>query len=211
MIVPEKEIERLSPMEQQIFRHWAQYMHDRVKFNLTGSEIHAMPHCERVLLYSLLIGASIFGDDEDALTILAHASIFHDTRRQDDYLDTGHGARAAVYYEDFCKQNPDITYHPEAAYLMRYHDLDDKIGREAIIKAFPNEADRVLKLYAIFKDSDALDRWRLGNRGLDARYLRTDKAKNMVDYARGVVAETTPKELLDRIEEQVNRTLSCDK
>lgn len=211
MIVPEKEIKHLSPLWQQLFRHWAQYMHEQVRFNMPGSEIHAMPHCERVLLYALLIGESLFGDDEDALTILAHASIFHDTRREDDYLDTGHGARAAVYYEDFCRHHQDISFHPEAVYLMRYHDLDDKVGREAIMRDFPEKAERVLKLYAIFKDADALDRWRLGNRGLDARYLRTDKAKSMVEYARTVVAETTPKELLDRIEEQVNRTLSCDK
>ena len=50
---------------------------------------------------------------------------------------------------------------------MRYHDLDDKVGIEAIRKAFPENHERVEKLYAIFKDADALDRWRLGRWGLD--------------------------------------------
>lgn len=41
---------------------------------------------------------------------------------------------------------------------MRYHDLDDSKGVEAIRKAFGKDADRVVRLYEIFKDADALDR-----------------------------------------------------
>ena len=51
-----------------------------------------------------------------------------------------------------------MTYHPETVYLMRYHDLDDSKCVEAIRKAFGKDADRVVRLYEIFKDADALDR-----------------------------------------------------
>ena len=208
MKIPQSEINRLSPIVKQKFLYWDDYMHRHVKFNMPDSDIHAEAHCERVLLYALILGEDIFGDDSDALDILAHASIFHDTRRLDEYLDTGHGARAAVYYEQFCKDSCDISFHPESACLMRYHDLDDSVGQEAITKNFGADADRVLKLYAIFKDSDALDRWRLGSHGLDPRFLRTDKAKSMTEYSRRIVVETMPPQLLQDIEEAVNRLMS---
>ncbi len=133
-------------------------MYRRVRFNMPDSDIHAAAHCERVLLYALILGADIFGADGDVLDILVHASIFHDTRRQDEYLDTGHGARAAVYYEQFCQDNNDIEFHPESVFLMRYHDLDDAMGKEAIQKYFGTETDRVLNLYAIFKNGVETDR-----------------------------------------------------
>lgn len=40
-----------------------------------------------------------------------------------------------------------------------------------------------------FKDADALDRFRLGPNALDAKYLRTEQAKKMLDFAK-VTLET---------------------
>lgn len=184
---------------------WADFMYDSVSFNMPESEIHAAAHCERVLLYALIVGEEIFGDDVDSLEILAHASVFHDTRREDEYLDTGHGARAAVYYERFCRDNEGISFHPEAVYLMRYHDLDDSLGKEAICERFPEDSGRVLKLYAVFKDADALDRWRLGRHGLDPRFLRTDKARSLVDYSRRIVQETMPPNCSEKLKKQLTK------
>ena len=73
---------------------------------------------------------------------------------------------------------------------MRYHDLDDTLGIEAIRRDFPDRAGRVEKLYAIFKDADALDRWRLGRWGLDEKYLRTASARTLVQTARNLVTDT---------------------
>ena len=211
MKIPSTELEKLSPVERDEFLKWDDFMHREVKFNLPGSEIHASEHCERVLLYAIILGYAIFGDDKEALEILAQAAVFHDTRRQDDYLDTGHGARAAVYYEKFCKEHPEVKFHPETMYLMRYHDLDDKKGVEAIVKEFGAEAPKVVKLYQIFKDSDALDRWRLGSRGLDPRFLRTEQSKAMIDYARRIVKETIPAEVLKAVEDEVNAIIEKHK
>lgn len=108
MTVPQKEIDGLSPIVKDMFLQWRDFLYSRVTFNLPDSEIHAAGHCERVLLYALIIGHEIFGNNRYVLTALAHAAVFHDTRRQDDSLDTGHGARAAVYYRQFCDQTPDI-------------------------------------------------------------------------------------------------------
>ncbi|MCM1333353.1 MAG: hypothetical protein NC248_12185 [Bacteroides sp.] len=192
MTVPQKEIDGLSPIVKDLFLQWRDFLYKRVKFNMPDSEIHAAGHCERVLLYALIIGHEIFGDNPYALTALAHASVFHDTRRQDDYLDTGHGARAAVYYKQFCDESPDIDFIPEARLMMKYHDIEDKRGKVGIKHDFQGSLPRMFKLYDIFKDADALDRWRLGHGGLDPRYLRTEQAKTMVEYSRRIVTETMP-------------------
>ena len=193
MIVPSKFVRALPPAVGKCFKKWAEYMYQSVPFQLADSPIHATAHCERVLLYALLIGAVELGDDSRALTILAHASIFHDTRREDEGKDTGHGARAAAFYEEFCKSHLELTFLPEAACLMRWHDRHDERGEEAIRTAFPDSADAVVHLYKIFKDADALDRWRLGRWGLNPDYLRTDRALALVDFARKLVMLTTVK------------------
>ncbi len=193
MIVPSKFVRALPPAVGKCFKKWAEYMYQSVPFQLADSPIHSTAHCERVLLYALLIGAVELGDDSRALTILAHASIFHDTRREDEGKDTGHGARAAAFYEEFCKTHPELTFLPEAACLMRWHDRHDERGEEAIRAAFPDSVDAVVHLYKIFKDSDALDRWRLGRWGLNPDYLRTDRALALVDFARKLVMLTTVK------------------
>lgn len=203
MKIPESEINKLSPKVREEFLKWDGFLHTRVEFNRPESSIHAQGHCERVLLYALIIGEKVLGDDYNALEILAQASVFHDTRRQDDYLDTGHGARAAVYYQQFCEDHPDITFHPETVYLMRYHDIDDSKGVKAIRKTFGKDADRVLQLYEIFKDADALDRWRLGSKGLDPKFLRTSPAKRMTDYSHRIILKTIPAEQLNEIEQEV--------
>lgn len=198
MLTPAAFFDALSPSARELFVRWGRFLYSNVRFNMPDSPLHAKPHCERVLYHALTMGTLEMGDDDrEALEILAHASIFHDTRRQDEYLDTGHGARAAVYYEAFCREHPDlIAFHPEAVYLMRYHDLDDNRGIEAIRKAFPDKTERVEKLYAIFKDADALDRWRLGRWGLDEKYLRTPSSHTLVKSARELVGETMDPKIL---------------
>ena len=49
-------------------------------------------------------------------------------------------------------------------------------------------------LYQIFKDADALDRFRLGPGGFDSKYLRTNEARKLVEYAKAVWKECCSKE-----------------
>ena len=46
------------------------------------------------------------------------------------------------------------------------------------------------QLYAIFKDADALDRWRLGRFGLDINRLRSDEAAQLAGFSRTLVGMT---------------------
>ena len=190
-IVPQKLVRQFPDAVKTAYRQWADFMYERVPFNMPDSEMHSTAHSERVLLYALMMGDKLLPGDAEALEVLGHAAIFHDTRREDEWADKGHGARAADFYAEFCKENDDIVYHPEAAYLMRYHDRRDERGREAIAEAFADQVEHVQLLYQIFKDADGLDRWRLGSRGLNRDYLRTDESVNLLGFARTLVAMTS--------------------
>lgn len=202
-VIPEEIITSRAENVRQMFETYLPLLYAGVRFTMPESPVHAMPHCERVLLHALTIAHSELPGDKDAAEILALASVFHDTRRFDDYIDAGHGARAAVYYEDYCKSHPEIPYHSAAGMIMRYHDMADNQGIEAIGKQYPTDAARVKKLYAIFKDADALDRFRLGDDGLDPNYLRTESSKKMIDSARALVEQTMDSKLLAEMGERV--------
>lgn len=206
MVVEEKQLSDYSEPVRQLFHKWRDYMYSAVRYNMPDSAVHGMPHYERVLLYALLIAGQELPDDAEAMEILAHAAVWHDSRRMDDYLDTGHGARAAVYYHDYCGKHPEIHFHPESELLMRFHDIDDSKGFDRIAKQFADRKDYVSTLFRIFKDADALDRWRLGDTGLDPAFLRTETAKGMVSFSKGLVESTMDKKILDEISREVKKT-----
>lgn len=168
------------------YKHWVKFMNENIYFSHQGSTIHTQAHCARVLLYALkLAGALHLG--ADATSALAQAAVFHDSRRQDDGYDVGHGARAAAYYRSFCQKH-DLPIDERTVLIMTYHDRDDQEGRQA----FANHGlarDEVL--YNVFKDSDALDRFRLPETDFDPRYLRTAEAHALIPFARSLVKQTT--------------------
>ena len=170
---------------------WKRFLDERVDFWLKTSEKHTKEHCARVLLYCLLIAdrKKLSQKERD---ILCAAAVFHDSRRQDDWLDVGHGRRAADYYKAFCAETG-LPFEQRCYDVMAWHDRDDWLGIDAIQSRIPQEQDAVL-LYQIFKDADALDRFRLGPGGFDPNYLRTNEAKTLVEYAKAVWEECRPNE-----------------
>ncbi len=166
---------------QREYQSWCDYLENCVDFWLKVSDLHTKEHCSRVLLFALLIGKNMKLTEEE-MEVLCHAAVFHDSRRTDDWLDVGHGRRAAEYYKEFCENN-ELNFQPWTYCIMAYHDRDDQFG----ISAMETEiTGREILLYQIFKDADALDRFRLGSNGLDVKYLRTDPAKELYDYAKKV-------------------------
>lgn len=178
-----EEDERLSAALAEIepeFRLWAGRLMTEVAFNDFGSTMHEKPHCLRVLLLALL-EAALAGAGPALRHSLAAAAIFHDSRREDDDLDTGHGKRASLYYERFCRERG-IEPDAAASKTMAFHDLSDLIGfgAAAADPALPAHAAACLRF---FKDADALDRYRFGRWGLDPAYLRTPEAKRLMPFA----------------------------
>lgn len=241
-------LQQLAPTSRarDLFLQWLAFINTDLDPWTTGGSIHFRPHWARVLMLSLALGEAEGLSLEDFAALCA-ASVFHDSRRRDPYLDTGHGARAAQYYRKFCAENEaasrgegevasladsetalpprqsvigrTIAFDPRVFLVIAWHDRDDEAGITAIERSvregrlyapaegddranttgvsqtgYPaiseNELKQTLLLYRLFKDSDGLDRIRLGEYDLDVRYLRTAHAKEMLPLARKLLALT---------------------
>ena len=142
------------------------------------TSLHGAAHSKRVLLFALLMADAKELSDEDRQA-LSEAAVYHDTQRFDDWLDVGHGARAADAY--LAGIESPTREHELVAAIMRYHDQHDELGEEQIGREF---GARGVMLYRIFKDADALDRFRIGPDALDVRYLSNPEATELIDLAR---------------------------
>jgi hypothetical protein len=199
MIVTEEILSNESPRVSSMFSYWRDEMYSKLKFWTLddGIDIHTEGHCERVLLLALKIG------EKRQLLLrsmiaLCHASIFHDTRRKDNYLDRGHGDRAADYYKEFCEKNS-MKFLPEVFATIKYHDRNDEEGEEYIRREAPaDEMEGWLEVYRDFKDADALDRFRLGPWGLNESFLRTEQSRELVDFARELVDKTIDPDVMKK-------------
>ncbi len=146
------------------------------------SDIHGRLHTLRVLLHCLILSHILELSEEDK-HILCTAALWHDTGRTCDGIDDKHGYcgmnnyKNSVYEEEF---------NPITAFLIEYHSLDDKKGLSEIENnsTLNKEKKRVTCLFNTFKDSDNLDRVRLGLRDLDIHYLRNTESKHLTKIAR---------------------------
>ncbi|MCG7334615.1 HD domain-containing protein [Sporosarcina sp. ACRSM] len=170
------------------YERWYAFMEKNVEFWLPDSEWHTKTHCARVLLLSLIIGHQKGLSDEEK-NALGMVAVFHDSRRLDDGIDKGHGARAAAYYKDYCRAH-DLPFDEQTYYITYYHDQDDSLGLSEIAKS-PRLGERGVLLYQIFKDADALDRFRLGPDGLDVKFLRTEEGRQLVEFAKDLLRKST--------------------
>lgn len=169
------------------YLYWADILENNIDFNLKNSLIHTRLHSIRVLIYSLLIAQKLNLTNQE-IKSLCITSIFHDTKRQDDWLDVGHGLRAAKYYKDYSMIH-NWDFDKIAFLIMAYHDRDDNLFNEYFNSTCSNSKD--LLLYQIFKDADALDRFRLGENNLEPNMLRIDYSKTLIPFAKWLVKNTT--------------------
>ena len=86
-------------------------------------------------LYCLKI-ANLAKLSEEERSVLVKASVFHDSRRQDDTRDVGHGARAAENFKAFAERG-EVAFDERTYLIMAYHDRDDEQGKEALRKKGP--------------------------------------------------------------------------
>lgn len=172
------------------YKFWYEFMQENIEFGLSDSLIHTKEHCARVLLLALIIADKIGLSDKE-MDELSIAAVFHDSRRIDDWLDRGHGKRASEYYKDYCHNN-NIPFDIQVYYIIHYHDQNDDIGLLEIGKD-PSVQEICILLYQIFKDADALDRFRLGPNGLNVNMLRTKESRKLVDFAKYLLKKSNEK------------------
>lgn len=183
----------LSETVKADYRIWRQFLKEQVEFSLPDSDTHTQAHCARVLLFCLIMAEKQKLSDQDKNTLIT-AACFHDSRRQDDWLDVGHGKRAADYYRADCEEKG-RPFDACAYSIIAYHDREDTQGINALQEEFPYHPNVVL-LYQTFKDADALDRFRLGPNALDVNYLRSQPAKKLVVFAKALLQEG-PEKILE--------------
>jgi hypothetical protein len=170
------------------FTDWDHFLYERITFQYTKSRMHAYGHEERVLLYALLAGAKE-GLSKEERRSLAIAAVFHDTRRINDSIEPGHGHRAAAhYYYDHVSLG--LADFDLAAYqAMGWHAESDYLGEDDILAH--GLGQRVILIYHLFKDADALDRTRFGRSSrasLDPARLRLPASRQLVDLAYSIAA-----------------------
>ncbi len=166
-----------------LFNRFYHFLCREVHFSWAGSLHHTYRHCARVLLFTLVIGTAE-QVTESLVYDAALSAVFHDSRRQDDGYDVGHGLRAARYYRQYALAHDHPFSGPVYA-AIALHDRDDALAINHF-HHLPDEKD-YLTVWRLLKDADALDRLRFGDAALDPRYLRTETALNYIDKARRIV------------------------
>lgn len=170
----------MTDLSQSLYRKWASFIDSVLDINFQVSKFHNRSHMKRVLSNSLIIGDYYDLGHRD-MERLAIASSFHDSRRKNDGIDLGHGKRGADHYKEFSLKEgweyDDVIY-----WTITYHDRNDQKGEE-FFQQMENDHTGSHLIYQIFKDSDGLDRQRLGRKALNPDFLRTDKALEMIDFA----------------------------
>ncbi len=147
------------------------------------SSFHELSHTVRVLLNSLIIARELDLDDDETI-ILAVASVFHDIGRENDCVDENHGLNSVNIFRE---HKQEYSYLSESDIeiiesLIAFHCIPDKSG-EAHIKKNDKITDKeqALLLYHVFKDADALDRFRLGHykSEFDFNMLRLEASRKL--------------------------------
>ena len=169
----------LSKASKDLLPIYYEVMNDFNTDLLYQSEIHGVNHNIRVSIFTLLIASSLDVSKED-FRILLEAAKYHDVGRCNDKEDYIHGCRSCDKI-GFLRSKYN---HIEMSYLeaiIEAHSIPDSIKDRMIRKYDLKDVNRYHRLLDILKDSDALDRVRTDD--LDTSYLRTKRAKELVDFS----------------------------
>ena len=131
--------------------------------DLRKSHIHGPDHWARVERNGIYIGEQLGAD----LTVVKLFALFHDSRRQNDAIDKGHGQRGADYAKslrnklfELADEQFDCFYNACRLHTRKIHTKDVTMG--------------------VCWDSDRLDLGRIGMVP-SSEFLNTEIAKNIAD------------------------------
>lgn len=153
--------------------------------NLYGDEKsdHDRLHSMRVLFLALsIIHVGKIKLNNKELWQLVNAIAFHDVGRANDEVDEGHGRFSREIYERNGEGDPDVGF------LIEYHCKEDCLAEDYL----HGKKERILLLYRILKDADALDRVRFDSYSLDVKQLRIPISHRLVPLAMAAVDEIKP-------------------
>lgn len=145
------------------------------------SHMHGLGHIERTMLQGAFC-AMAEGLDETDTQLLLECCSYHDVGRINDWVDDLHGHRSASRLGELTGRTGEELLLLQGA--VDAHSRRDK-ELEAIIDGYAAaDRSRAIMLAQLLKDSDGLDRVRLGD--LDPKYLRRDASRLRTDLAKEV-------------------------
>ena len=169
-------------------------------------KVHGQRHVTNVLLYSILIGQSVFKDKHDLLLIMKAAK-YHDVGRKTDAYEEHAKASAEIAKEKLMSTTSAediaiiitiIEFHEMPRHTQYAEDEFIKIARKNGVPS--NKISVARKMADVLMDADALDRTRFINKArLKPEYLHYDISKQLVEFASSL-QETYAKEDLKEFE-----------
>ncbi len=154
------------------------------------SKLHGQKHTYRVMVNVLAIGNKLVNERKVFLAFCA--AFIHDMARKHDGLCQEHGKWAVqnklpmfrIFFEEKGLSPDEID---EIATAVEYHSYTKKLDR-----THPHYLTT-----AILKDADALDRIRLGENGLDVKYLRFKQSLKLVNFSEQLYFKTEQQPIAD--------------
>jgi hypothetical protein len=144
--------------------------------------IHGVLHAKRVLFLTL-IQSYLLKLPKEQKRILAWCAVFHDIGRKNDEKDSNHGILSMKKLQDKdlldgLSKRIGANGLKTLKYILENHAVSDVVGIKKISKYGIKDVEIAKELYFLFKDSDGLDRCRLGD--LNINYLRNDISMKLV-------------------------------
>lgn len=149
------------------------------------SDLHGTNHTRRVAFFATILSNLGELDSKDEAVLMA-AVQYHDIGRKNDYEDKQHGTSSVKKLEEnsdrlqaFDKEDQELI-----KFMMEQHSKSKKENEEAIARLDDEKKERYENLLNYMKDSDKLDRVRLGKYdGLDVSRLSLPTSKSLVRVA----------------------------
>ena len=169
-------------INENILREVKQYSEKIIpEHYLDSIGIHGAGHAKRVLLLSAIL-ADLNGLTTTEKDILYHGAVYHDIGRTCNGVDDTHGLKSWRKVKALgILDKKSEEFERALEYVITNHSISD-----VKVKAFTNgcESIRVKLIFELLKDSDGLDRIRLGD--LKVKYLRNEHSRELVEVSRRI-------------------------
>jgi len=145
--------------------------------------IHGILHTKRVYLLAGIL-SDLNSLDSISKKILLTSALWHDIGRINDGVDDLHGYRSfekVIKHKLHSKESLSVKELATIQFIIENHPLPDTEGLKNV-SCYNIDANKAVQLYFIFKDADALDRWRIGD--LNINFLRNKHSKTLLDFSK---------------------------
>jgi len=156
--------------------------------------IHGIEHNFRVLIIVRKI-CSIENITNDIKELLEFCAIFHDIGRINDGIDDSHGLRSIKKLNENDYFGLNALNVPLTRFIIENHCIKDNTAIANIDKYDIKNKEEATFLFKVFKDSDNLDRVRIGD--FDSSYLRLPNSPKLIKFANEIYHKYTDRKLIE--------------